>query len=103
MIIATTVTTVTTKESDDKSQIRSKGTNKFVPTFLIPNSSPPAYFHYHHHHHHLIITIITIIIIIPINLMCLFLNTDIYTAIRKQKKNACLRRFDKWLKTGEAI
>ena len=34
MIIATTVTiTMTTKESDDKSQIRIMGTNKFIPKF----------------------------------------------------------------------
>ena len=53
MIIAITVTTtMATEESDDKSQIRSMGTDKFVPTFLISDSSPPIYFHYHHHHHH---------------------------------------------------
>ena len=54
MITATTVaiTTMTTKESDDKSQIRSMGTDKIVPTFLISDSSPLTYFHYHNHYHH---------------------------------------------------
>ena len=30
-------------KSDDKSQIRSMGTDKIAPTFLISNLSPPAY------------------------------------------------------------
>ena len=57
-IIATTVTitTMKTKESDDKSQIKSMGTDKFIPAFLISDLSPPTYLHhhhiYHHHHHH---------------------------------------------------
>ena len=71
IIVATVVsiTTMTTKESDDKSQIRSVGTNKFVPTFLISGSSSPTYFNYHYHRHcTIIISITTIIIIIPINI-----------------------------------
>ena len=54
MMIATTVAIITTtaKESDDKSQIRSIGTDKFVPTFLISAFSLPTYFHYHNHHHY---------------------------------------------------
>ena len=54
MIIATTVAirTLATKESDDKSQIRSMGTYKIVPTFLIFDLSPLTYLHYHNHHHH---------------------------------------------------
>ena len=54
MIIGTTVTirTMTTKESHDKSQIRSMGTDKFVPRFLISDLSLPTYFHYHNHQHH---------------------------------------------------
>ena len=49
MIIARTaaVTTMTTKESYDKSQIRSMGTDK-----EISDLSPPTYLHYHNHHHH---------------------------------------------------
>ena len=54
MIITTTViiTTMTTKEWDDKSQIRNMETDKFVPTFLISELSLPAYFCYHNHHRH---------------------------------------------------
>ena len=54
MIIATTVTItiMTIKESDGKSQIRRMGTDKFVPTFLISNLSSPTYFYYHNHCHH---------------------------------------------------
>ena len=57
MVIAATVgiTTMATNESDDKSQIRSMGTDKFVPTFLISELSPTTHFHcfnYHHHHYH---------------------------------------------------
>ena len=49
MIIATKVaiTTMTTKESDDKSQIRSMGTDDQVSDL-----SPSTYLHYHNHHHH---------------------------------------------------
>ena len=45
MITGTTVAiTKTTKESDDKSQIRSMGTDKINPAFLISDPSPQAYF-----------------------------------------------------------
>ena len=54
MIIATTVaiTTMTTKESHEKLQIRSEGTNTIVPTFLISDLSPPTHLHYCNHYHH---------------------------------------------------
>ena len=54
MIRATTVTitTMAAKESDEKLQIRSMGTGKFVSTFLIFDLPPPTYFHYNNHHHH---------------------------------------------------
>ena len=44
MIIATTIeiTTMTTKESDGKSQIKSIGTDKFFPTFLISDLPSPT-------------------------------------------------------------
>ena len=46
------ITTITAKESDDKSQIRSMGTDKFAPTLVISGLLPPTYFHYHNHPHH---------------------------------------------------
>ena len=52
MATTVTLTTMATKESDDKSQIRSIGTDEPVTKFLISDSLPPAYSHYHHHYHH---------------------------------------------------
>ena len=54
MIIAITVTitTMAITESDDKSEIGSIGTNKFVSIFLISDLSSHSYLHYYHHHHH---------------------------------------------------
>ena len=82
MIIKTTEST----ESDDKSEIRSMGTNKFFLILLITDSLPPPYFHYHHNHHHNHYYFFTVIIIILINIY-VSVRTHIFTATRKRKEN----------------
>ena len=89
MIIATTVaiSTITTKESDAKSQIRSK-TDKIVPTFLISNLSQQAYWHYHnHHHHHYHHFYYYYYHYNTNNFLCLCLNIYIYNNKRTGEKN----------------
>ena len=69
-IIATAITVITktTKESDGKVQIRSMGTNKFIPCLTF------------HHQPSSVIIITTIIIIITIIIyLYLCLNTSIYS------------------------
>ena len=89
MIRATTVTitTMAITESDDKSEIGSIGTNKFVSIFLISNYRhiPICIITIIITTITIISTIITIIIIISINIY-VSVYIHIFTAIRKRKK-----------------
>ena len=89
MIIATTVTiaTMTITESDDKSEIGSMGTNKFVSIFLISDllHLPISIITIIITTITIIITIMSIIIIMSINIY-VSVYMHIFTAIRKRKK-----------------